>query len=295
MFGIGQTGQPNSRNSSNSTNAMGMVSKYGDLGKMLLCAVLALAVYVVFVFVELIYQYIKRLSINRTELMPNTYVMDSKSITVQQNPRIANSKPVHLSENERSGIEFSYAFYLNVSASAFTQYDGLFHIFHKGYPSMFPLMGPGVFMHSNKNTMRVYMNTHQTWNHYVDIDNFPVGKWVHVVIACTQDAMHIYINGNLSKKVSFEGYTPYQNYQDIICFSKAQKTFTRDKVSSVDESGLTIRGECKGLLSRLLYFNYALSYSEITTLMNEGPSANMDDSAMSEVPPYLADNWWTNQ
>lgn len=274
---------------------MGMVSKYGDIGKMILCTVAALAVYVVFVFVELMYNYIKRLSINRTEVLPNTYVMDSRSITVQQNPTIPKSKPIHFSENERSGIEFSYSFYINVNASAFTQYDGLFHIFHKGYPSMFPLMGPGVFMHSNKNTMRVYMNTYKTWNNYVDIDNFPIGKWVHVVVACTQDALHIYINGNLSKKVSFEGYAPYQNYQDIICFSKAHKEYTHTKVPSTDDNGLTIRGECKGMLSRLLYFNYALSYSEISTLMNEGPSTTMDDSTISEVPPYLADNWWTNQ
>jgi len=50
----------------------------------------------------------------------------------------------------------------------------------------------------------------------------------------------------------------------------------------------------KGMLSRLTYFNYALTYAEIQMLMNEGPSSKMDSSLMSDVPPYLADTWWSN-
>ena len=280
-------------NSTNARNITSMIPISGDMGKILFGIVMVIAVYLVCMFVELIYNYVQRLYISRTELMPNTYMMDAKSITITQNPMITGSKPIHVSENERSGIEFSYSFYLNVSPSAFTQHAGLCHIFHKGYPSQFPLMGPGVYMHSNDNTMRVYMNTYQTWNHYVEIPNIPIGKWVHVALVCTQQAMEIYINGNLSKKSSFEGYAPYQNYQDIQCFSQLHKTYTKTMVSSADENGLEIQGAMKGMLSRLLYFNYALSYSEIQTLMNEGPSTVMDSATAGEVPPYLADNWWT--
>lgn len=260
----------------------------GTMQQVLLSLAVVVGLYLSFVFVEVMYNYINRLSMNRTELLPNTYAMDNKSITVPQNPNVARSKPIHLSDNERSGIEFSYSFYLNVHPSAFNQFDGLFHVFHKGYPSQFPLLGPGVYMKSNTNTMRIYMNTFKTWNNFVEVQNIPIGKWVHIVVSCKQSAMEVYVNGNLSRKLSFDGYAPYQNYQDIICFSQMNKKYTMDADSVLD-----VKGPLKGMMSRLIYFSYALSYSEIQTLMNEGPSKTMDENQFSEIPPYLADNWWT--
>ena len=260
----------------------------GTIEQVLLSLAVVVGLYLSFVFVEVMYNYINRLSMNRTELLPNTYAMDNRSITISQNPVITGSKPIHLSDNERSGIEFSYSFYLNVHPSAFNQFDGLFHVFHKGYPSQFPLMGPGVYMKTNSNTLRIYMNTFKTWNNFVEVQNIPIGKWVHIVIVCKQNALEVYINGNLSRKMSFEGYAPYQNYQDIICFSQMNKTYSMDA-----NNVLNLKGSLKGMMSRLIYFSYALSYSEIQTLMNDGPSKTMDDNQFSEIPPYLADNWWT--
>jgi hypothetical protein len=63
-------------------------------------------------------------------------------------------------------------------------------------------------------------------------------------------------------------------------------------IPSVDENGFDVFGATKGMLSRLNYFSYALCYAEIQKLMNEGPSSQMADSALSDVPPYLADTWW---
>ena len=103
--------------------------------------------------------------------LPNTYNIDDKSITIPQNPNIRGNKYVSPSNNERSGIEFSYTFYLNVNPSAFRQEYGLCHIFHKGYSSQFPLLAPGVYMRSDTNTLRVYMNSYKTWNNFIDIDN----------------------------------------------------------------------------------------------------------------------------
>jgi hypothetical protein len=170
------------------------------------------------------------------------------------------------------------------------------HIFHKGYPSQFPLLAPGVYLHSNTNTLRVYMNTYKTWNNHIDVENIPVNKWVHVVIACKDSALEIYINGNLSKKMSFEGYTAYQNFQDICCFSQRRvgAKLTHVKTPSIDETGFNVFGAVKGMLSRLTYFNYALCYAEIQQLMNEGPSSKMDADSAKNVPPYLADTWWSN-
>jgi hypothetical protein len=278
-------GPKNNTASSNSSKGLVEQTLYG--------IALVFVVYVILFTAEMIYSYLNRLHMNRTVLLPYTYNMDDKSITVAQNPNVRGSKPVALSDNERSGVEFSYSFYLYVHPATFRQQYGLLHIFHKGYSNPFPLMGPGVFMRSDINTLRVYMNTFKGWNEYVEVQNIPVSKWVHITIVCQNHALEVYINGNLSRKMKFDGFAPYQNYQDIVCFSQRTSKLEKSKVASVDDNGFETFGSMKGMLSRLTYFNYALTYGEIHVLMNEGPSSEMDSSLMNDVPPYLADTWWS--
>ena len=269
-------------------------SKPGIIQQTLFGLAFVVALYLVLLFFEVIYKYINRLSMNRTELLPHTYNIEDKAINIPQNPNVKGSKPVNLSDNERSGIEFSYTFYLNVSPSAFRQEYGLNHIFHKGYSAQFPLLAPGVYMRSDTNTLRVYVNTYKTWNNYVEVENMPVGKWVHVAIVCSQNSLEVYINGNLAKKLPFDGFAPYQNYEDICCFSQRRITLKNSIVPSTDESGFDVFGCMKGQLSRLSYFSYALCYAEIQQLMNEGPSSKMASAASTgNVPPYLDDTWWS--
>lgn len=266
----------------------------GTISQILFGLTLVVVTYLIMMFIEVVYNYVNRLAMNKTVLLPNTYSTDNKTITIPQNPNIAGSKAVHLSSNEPSGVEFSYAFYLHVNPATFRQEYGLLHIFHKGYSSQFPLLAPGVYMRSDTNTLRVYMNTYRTWNNFVEVENIPVSKWVHIVVICKNNALEIFVNGNLAKKLSFDGFAPYQNDQDIICFSQRRITLKHSIVSSTDENGFDIFGSLKGLVSNLTYYSYALSYSEIQQLMNEGPSTKMDSALdTSNVPPYLADNWWT--
>lgn len=251
--------------------------------------VIVCLVYIAFFFCEIVYNYINRLSMNRVELLPNTYSIGTKTVTITQNSLITSLKQVQVSDNERTGTEFTYSFYLHVDPSCFqSAHYGLLHLFHKGYAKQFPLLAPGVYMHATTNTMRVYMNTFKTWNNYIDIDNFPLSKWVHVAIICKNSALEIFINGNLSKKMSFDGFAVYQNYQDIICFS--QRTLIPLKT---EKNGLNVVGSVKGMLSRLTYFNYALCYAEIQKEMSRGPSSVMESSNLNAVPPYLSDTWWT--
>lgn len=274
-------------------NAVVNSSGNGGIYDIIFGVVLVATLFTTFIFIEIIYKYMNRMSMNRTDLLPNTYAMDSQSKSIVQNPNTKGSKTVNLSDNERSGIEFSYSFYMHADPSAFRQELGLLHIFHKGYSSQFPLLAPGVYMRSDTNTLRVYMNTFKTWNNYVEVENIPISKWVHVVIVCTQECLEVYVNGNLSKKLSFDGYAPYQNYEDICCFSQRRITMKHSMVPSVDESGHDVFGAMKGMLSRLTYFSYALGYSEIQALLAQGPSKKMDESNVSMSSGYLADTWWT--
>jgi len=266
----------------------------GIIPQVLFALALVVVLYLVLLFVEIIYKYINRLSMNRTQLLPYTYNTEDKAINIPQDPNVKGSKPVNLSDNERSGVEFSYTFYLNVSPAAFRQEYGLNHIFHKGFSSQFPLLAPGVYMRSDTNTLRIYMNTYKTWNNYVEVENIPVSKWVHVAIICSENSLEVYINGNLAKKLPFDGFAPYQNFEDICCFSQRRITMKHSIVPSTDENGFDVFGCMKGQLSRLNYFSYALCYAEINQLMNEGPSSKMD-SAMTNtnIPPYLDDTWWS--
>lgn len=267
--------------------------KPGIIQQILFGLALIVGLYLTLLFIEVIYKYFNRLSMNRTVLLPNTYNTTDKTISIPQNPNISGSIPVNLSSNERSGIEFSYSFYLNVSSTGFRQEYGLSHIFHKGYTSQFPLLAPGVYMRSDTNTLRVYMNTYKTWNNYVEVENIPVGKWVHIAVVCDENALFVYVNGNLAKKLSFDGFAPYQNFQDICCFSQRRITMKNSLVPSTDENGFDVFGCMTGQLSRLTYFSYALCYAEIQQLMNEGPSNKLDSSINTNVPPYLDDTWWS--
>jgi hypothetical protein len=266
----------------------------GTISQFLFGITLVVVLYLTLLFIEVIYKYVNRLTMYRTALLPHTYSTEYTTITLPQNPNTNKSTAVALSSDERTGVEFSYVFYLNVNPSTFKQEHGLQHIFHKGYSAQFPLLAPGVYMRSDTNTLRVYMNTYKTWNNYVEVDNIPVGKWVHVAILCKNNALEVFINGNLAKKLSFDGYAPYQNYQDIICFSQRRVTLKHSIVPSTDEHGLDVFGAMKGLVSNLTYFSYALGYAEIQDLMNEGPSKKMA-SAMEtgNLPPYLDDTWWS--
>ncbi len=267
--------------------------KPGIIAQILFGLALVVGLYLVLLFIEVIYKYVNRLSMSRTELLPYTYNIDDKSINIPQNPNIKGSKPVNLSNNERSGIEFTYSFYLNVNPTAFRQEYGLCHIFHKGYSSQFPLLAPGVYMRSDTNTLRVYMNTFKTWNNFVEVENIPIGKWVHIAIVVNDNSLEVYVNGNLAKKLPFDGFAPYQNYEDICCFSQRRITMKHSIVPSTDENGLDVFGCMKGQLSRLNYFSYALCYAEIQQLMNEGPSSKLESAMNTNVPPYLDDTWWS--
>jgi hypothetical protein len=245
---------------------------------------------------ETLYKMYKRLGSSRIELAPKTY-LSPKTRTITQDPTNPRSKPTFVSDNELSGIEFSYSYFLYLNANSFGDSAGLRHIFHKGSSTIYPIMGPAVFMHNQKNTIRVYMNSFATWNNYIDIDNVPIGKWFHMVLVLQNNSLEVYLNGNIAKKLNFKGTAPYQNYGDYCIFSPNGIQLSHNIVPSTDDTGLTImkQNPMSGMISRLFYFNYAISYSEIQKLMNEGPSSEIESDNGLMTPPYLTDNWWVSQ
>jgi hypothetical protein len=225
--------------------------------------------------------------------------------TAIQNPRNPAAKTVNLSDNQRSGVEFSYAMFIYLKSECFASGEQkLLHILHKGYNKPYPLMAPGIFTWGNKNTLRIFMNSYDSWNNWSEVENIPVDKWFHLVVSCKGNTLFVYINGSLKQKVNLSGNTPpYQNYGDVYLFSPRKMAVSKSITTSLasdpefkgmgSNSSLQFGGAASGMVSRVYYFSYALSYTEIQKLMNMGPSSVMSGPDMS-MTPYLSDTWWVN-
>ncbi len=243
---------------------------------------------------EMIYATVKN-SASRYQTLIDGTVESNKPHTIRQDlTKYPDAKPLSLSINERTGIEFAYSFFLYVMPATFSSAYAVFkHVFHKGYAEPWPLIGPGVFMHGNTNTMRIVMNTYSDPFAFVDIENIPVQKWFHVVLNCYKGGLDVYINGHLASRMPFTNTLPYQNFQDIHLFSDQHNT-TIANMPSLKGETFQIADAFKGYLSNLVYARYALSVSEIQGLLKKGP-AEIIRQVDLDKPPYFSDNWCASQ
>lgn len=270
------------------------VSGKTPVGEILLGTLLILITVTLFFTSEGIYTASKTMSTRFQHLMNYTANADEKALVIHQDSsKFADAKQILPSNNEPSGSEFAYSFYLYVNSTTFdTGSDVLHHVWHKGYGCVWPLMGPGVFIKGSTNAMRVVMNTYENPYAFVDVANIPIRKWFHVVLNCRQGGLEVHINGNLVNKLRFENTLPYINYQDIILFSGANFTLN-SQTPALNGKALQVSGAFKGMMSQFIYTRYAISFTEIQTLYHAGPSKQIKTSAQ-ELPPYLADTWWTS-
>jgi hypothetical protein len=278
------------------------------LSQVLSAVAIVVLLYIVLAISEYIYKSFMAMWKDRVELFPDTYVSGSKMYTAIQNPQNPYAKTVYFSDNQRSGIEFTYSMFIYLNSDTFSRGEKkLHHIMHKGYNQSYPLMGPGIFCWGHKNTLRVYMNCYDTWDNYSDIDNIPVDKWFHIVVSCKGSTLFVYINGNLKQKVKLRGETPpYQNYGDVHLFSPRRLTLSKSITTSLENNEdlhgddvntqLVFDGSAKGMVSRVYYFSYAVTYTEINSLLNMAPSKVISGGSDGmNISPYLSDTWWVNR
>ena len=224
------------------------------------------------------------------ELLPRTAASDDKQIVFEQDiSKKDDAKPLLPSDNERTGMEFAYSFYLNVNENNFDGTNVLHPVFYKGYAnSSWPLQAPGVYIKGDTNTMRVVMSSFVNPHHYIDIENIPIAKWFHVVLNFQKLALEIYINGKIVKKLNFNDTLPYTNYQNLIVFpNNTPKAVNRPGLEQIDYSTCV-----KGKISNLIYTRYALSINEIQNFYSKGVSNVIIAPKSQETPPYFADSWW---
>ncbi len=189
------------------------------------------------------------------------------ALNISQDPNNTNYVPILRSDNQ-DGIEFSYQFWFLIED--FSYNSGKWkHMFHKGNASSYPNRAPGVWIHPNTNSIRVYMNTQEKILEYIDVKNVPLRKWVHMAIVVRNKELDIYVNGYLKSKKVLDSL-PRQNDGDV---------------------WINMYGGFDGYMSKIQYFNYAVDFNAIDNNIRNGPSsANCIDT--NELPPYLDDNWW---
>jgi hypothetical protein len=281
----------------------------GIFAQIVIAIVVTAAIFFIFMIIEILYRANLTYSQNRIPIYPYTG-SGAKTKIIRQDPTNPNSITIPLSDNQLTGIEFSYSTFLYISDDTDDGSEGWKSVFYKGYESgPFPLMGPGVFVSSSNSessapVLRVVMNTYDSWFNVIDVKQVPFNKWVHLVIALRKNTMEVYINGNLANKKSFNGTLPYQNYQPIILFPSIRYTNVSEwKNPSTEQStkrgippgeNFLINGKFTGYISNMYYFPYAMTYSEIQAMMDMGPSSEFDQDNMDR-PPYLIDSWWTQR
>ena len=227
---------------------------------------------------------------------------------IRQDPRKENTT-IFLSENEQSGLEFTYSIWLNLDGiDTNTQ---LKHIFNKGIIDTSNKFGdisantklpvsestlnktynsPGLYTYKNDDgsiSLRVFMDSYTQIGNMgnlsnqaqtIDITNVPIKKWFNTTIRVENRVMDVYINGTLTKRKDLESI-PRQNFSDVyVCQN----------------------GGFVGKLSDLRYFNKSLNVFEINAIVNSGPTltpAKTDDASDegSSNYNYLSSSWYSSK
>ena len=248
--------------------------------------VFLLLVIIVFLFlvnlgIKMIYYFSKP---SKATYVINGVVPGSANINVSQNPSDSNSATIYRSNNETTGIEFTWSVWLNISG--LVNGDGkcnkLSHIFNKGNNKFSETTGvanvnnaPGLYICEGTNTLRVYMDTFNNNDNYLEITNIPLKKWFHCAVRLQNKILDVYINGVIVARKVLDG-VPKQNYDNVYIGSN---------------------GGFNGQLSNLVYYDSALSVFGINNIIFRG--LNMQQSTSvgtnSNYFTYLSNDWYSSK
>lgn len=213
----------------------------------------------------------------------------NKSITISQDPKQKESIPILRSNNQQSGLEYTWSVWLNITDfNQSTTKPDYSHIFNKGnkiYDTTTGLAtvnnGPGMYLNSNTNSLRIIVDSsiQEDTLGMIDISNIPINnKWFNVIIRVQNTIVDVYINGTISNRVILTNI-PKQNYDDVhICQN----------------------GGFGGTLSNLRYYSYALNIFDINSILYYGPNfkaskvlTNVKSINDNYNDNYLSNSWYS--
>lgn len=238
---------------------------------------------------------------NESPYLVNGTINGNSNLTVKQNPNNPDSILIQRSNNRTAGVEATWSVWLlindiNSSKCSGTCPNTYSHIFNKGDAVFITERdttidpekkkigvakvnnAPGLYLTDmDNNTLRVYMDTINNNDNYLDVTNIPLKKWFHVAIRIQNNTMDVYINGTISARRIFNE-VPKQNYEDV---------------------NLCCNGGFNGSLSNLVYFNRALKIFDINNIILKGPNTNASgasaNSTSAKYSSYLSNMWYTSK
>jgi len=222
--------------------------------------------------------------INNSPTLINGMIDAKQLVIIPQNPSSNGSVTINRSINGPNGIEFTWSvwFFINDLTYNSGKYK---HIFSKGNNMTsksttdtkglnFPNNAPGMYIYPNTNDLLIVMNTYETINQEITINDIPIGKWVNVILRCRNKTLDVYINGTITKSVNLNG-VPKQNYGDVF---------------------VAMNGGFDGYISNLRYYDYSLGLNDISGLTTMGPNLEMSSSNSASLllkrPDYLSLRWY---
>jgi hypothetical protein len=189
---------------------------------------------------------------------------------IPQNPSKKGAKPIHRSNNERDGLEFTWSVWIFVNDFGVKETE-MKHVFHKGNDNIslgvsggeeginYPNNSPGLYItprldgegKGDMAGLKILMNSFEKINEEIIVKDLPLHKWVNIIIRVTkQSQLDVYINGTLVKRHILAG-VPKQNYGDVY---------------------VSMNGGFDGNTSDLRYFEEAIGTNKIQSIVNKGPN-----------------------
>jgi hypothetical protein len=195
----------------------------------------------------------------------------SEEIEIKQDSR--SSFPVlKYSENEASGIEFTYSTWIYLNGESNNDPK---HVFNKGdlAPSFADSNdAPGLYINTtreNTNEASIVMDTMEnegtlssqtrSVKKFIRVKDIPFKKWVNIIIRLQNRIMDVYVNGVLTGRKDLE-YIPRQNYGPV---------------------NICQKGGFNGNLSNLRYYDSALNVFQINQIVSSGPDTSTSKNSPS--------------
>ena len=202
----------------------------------------------------------------------------TQAIVYTQDPSSNDPITIDRSVNATDGIEFTWSVWIYINNLTYLQ-EQYKHIFYKGNNDIsgngmnYPNNAPGLYIAPNSNTLVVMMNTFNKINEEIQVPDIPLNKWVNVILRCTNKTFDVFINGTITRSVTFFG-VPKQNYGDVY---------------------VALNGGFDGYISNLTYYNSSLSISAIQGILAKGPNTTLignNDGMNMKNNNYLSLRWF---
>lgn len=197
-------------------------------------------------------------------------MVDAKDseMKISQDPDKSSSKTIIVSNNEDTGLEFTWSFWLYIDDLDYRRGE-IKNVFVKGdnvyansnneendvtYDEINNTMNsPGVYLTPFDNKLMFVFNTYDKVIEKFEIDNIPLNKWLNIIIRCENKTIDVFINGSFSTRFKLSSL-PKQNYNNVY--------IGKD-------------GGFAGYVSNLWYYNYALGTREINNIYKKGANTKL--------------------